>query len=280
MIGSSDHPSFVQIIRLLACAFEVRTNSPELFNRLPLISQRSEQDVPLVRRETVSVIWDGSEFRITGCGAAEDFEFSALSAVESLSRRLHARAFAALPDHVRLRAAIGTCGKTGFLVVGPGKTCLTVQLMLAGYEMAGDALVLLRGGEGLAFPQRFELREESLGLFPELAALKRFAGAAASPQLSRILMLDPIDFGLRWRIAPARVRAIFNIEPNYGGRTRLLACGKVETVRRILSHCAPPLSGRRDWLAELSMTVDRAETILIEIGDLETAAALLGERLA
>jgi hypothetical protein len=42
-------------------------------------------------------------------------------------------------------------------------------------------------------------------------------------------------------------------------------------TRRVLQHCLPPISGRRDRLGDLSTTVNRAETFVVELGDLDLA---------
>jgi hypothetical protein len=89
---------YVEHIRLLTCEFEIRTNSPDVVNRLRHITQRAEQDVPVAHRSTVTIIWSGDEFRLSGSGI-DDFELSATSALEALYQRLHHRAIAAMPDH-------------------------------------------------------------------------------------------------------------------------------------------------------------------------------------
>jgi hypothetical protein len=85
------------------------------------------------------------------------------------------------------------------------------------------------------------------------------------------LALDPLEFAKPWRIAPASVSAVFYIEPNHGAKTTLRRSGKVEMTRRVLQHCLPPISGRRDRLGDLSTTVNRAETFVVELGDLDLA---------
>jgi hypothetical protein len=143
--------------------------------------------------------------------------------------------------------------------------------MVEGVDVTGDGLVLLRDGEALAFPRKFHAREDSLALLPRPRLLDRFEGCISNPQEGRIVPLDPLEFGKPWRIAPVSVKTIFYIEPNHGARTTVRRCGKVEMIRRVLPHCAPPMSSRRDWLGELCATVDRAETFLIELGDLQSA---------
>jgi len=98
--------SYVEHIRLLSCEFEIRTNSQELIDRLSYITQRAEQDVSVAHRCAVTITWTGDEFSISGDGMEDDFEFSVTSALETLYERLHGRAIAALPDHIRINAAI------------------------------------------------------------------------------------------------------------------------------------------------------------------------------
>lgn len=275
--GARANPlSYVEHIRLLSCEFEIRTNSPELVDRLSYITQRAEQDVTVEQRCTITVTWTGDEFRVHGDGMDDDFEFSVTSALETLYQRLYGQAIATLPDHIRINAASGMQGARSFLIMGPeraGKTALALSLMLEGIDITGDGLVLLRDGEALPVPRKFHLREDSIGRVPGLRVIDRFAGCINNPQEGRVVALDPLEFGKPWRIAPALVSTMLYIEPYDGARTTLLRCGKVEMIRRVLPHCAPPISGRRDWLGDLCATIDRAETFVIKLGDLDSAVA-------
>ena len=165
-----------------------------------------------------------------------------------------------------------------FLIIGPergGKTTLALGLMLEGLDITGDGLVLLRDGKAHAFPRKFHAREESLGLLPKLRLIDRFAGSVSNPQEGRIVALDPLEFGKPWRIAPATVSTMLYIEPNFGGRSAMRPSSKVEMVRRVLPHCAPPISGRRAWLGDLSATVDRADTFVMELGEFDSAVVAI-----
>jgi hypothetical protein len=272
----ADALTYVEHIRLLCCEFEVRTNSRELIDMLAYITQGAEQDIPVEQRCTLVITWTGDEFRISGDGMEDDFELSVTSALETLCQLLHSRAIAALPDHIRISAAIGLHAGHAFLMIGPegaGKTTLALSLMLEGVDMTGDGAVLLRDGKALAFPRKFLAREDSIVHLPKLRAMDRFTSCISNPQEGRLVALDPLQFGKPWRIAPAAVSTIFYIEPNHSARTALLRCGKVDMTRRVLHQCARPISGRPDWLADLCATVDRAETFVIELGDLESAVA-------
>jgi hypothetical protein len=268
--------TYVEQIRLLSCEFEIRTNSREIIDRLSWITPRAEQHVPVVEHCTVTVDWTGDEFRIDIDGVNEDFELSVTSALETLYQGLHRRAVAALPDHIRITAAIGMHAGSALLLIGPGragKTTLALSLMLEGIEITGDQLVLLRDGEVLAFPRKFYPREESLSRLHRLRLFDKFAECINNPQQYRVVALDPLEFGKPWRITPTPVSTILYIEPNFGGTSTLRRSGKIDMVRRVLPCCAPPISSRKGWLGDLTATVDRAETFVIEFGDLASALA-------
>ncbi len=73
----------------------------------------------------------------------------------------------------------------------------------------------------------------------------------------------------------------FSLYLNFGvARSTLLPCAKVDMVRRLIALCAPPVSGRRDWLADLCATVDRADTYVLALGDLASAATAIGDAIA
>jgi hypothetical protein len=272
--NGADPLAYVEHIRLLCCEFEIRTNSREVRDAVSRLTQRARQDVPVVEHSVVTVAWTGDEFRICGGNIEDDFELSLTAAVETLFRHLHSRVVAMLGDHIRVSAASGIHAGRSFLIIGPpraGKTTLAVSLMLEGLDIIGDALVLLRAGEALPFPRKFHVREESIARISKLRDMDRFASCSSNPQESRLVALDPLEFGKPWRIAPAAVSTVFYIEPNHGGETTLRRIGKVETIRRVLPQCAPPGSGRRDWLGDLCAMIDRAETFVIELGDLASA---------
>jgi glycosyltransferase involved in cell wall biosynthesis len=285
VLGSIRHnlvetSAYFDHIRLLCCEFEIRTNSQDVIDRLSDLAQRAEQNIAVAHRGTVTITWSitwlGDEFRISGDAPEDEFEFTPTRAAETLYKRLRGRVIGALPDHIRVNAASGMQGERSFLIMGPeraGKTTLALGLMLEGIDMTGDELVLLRNGKALAFPRKFHVREDSIGRLSRLRANDRFAASIGNPQEDRVLALDPLEFGKPWRIAPAPVSAIFWIEPNHGARSTLRRSGKIEMMQRLAPCCLPPASGRRDWRGDLCAAVDRAETFVIELGDLDSAIA-------
>jgi hypothetical protein len=269
-------------IRLLSCVFEITTNSPEVLDALGSLMVRAEQLVSIDHRTVVSVTWTGDAFRIAGGGGADDFELDLTNLREALYRRVRDHAVAALADHGFIAAACGWSGSEHFLVLGgmgAGKSSLAARLLLDGFEMSGDALVLFRDGRATAWPRAFELAEEAVALLPQLARIERFRGIATQPRFGWRVGLDPLEFGMPWRIGAGPIRAIFDLEPNFGARSVIRPCGKVEMVRRVMARCTAPAVQHDTWLADLCAAVDRAATYVLEFGDLDGAAAAIAGRL-
>jgi hypothetical protein len=275
-------PGQQENFRLLAAEFAIRTNSAALLDRLRTRMPQAEQDVPVTLREVLDVTWTGTQFRIAG-GGEEDFELSLSSMRDRLTARMQRRAIEALPDHIAIRAACGAHAGRSFLLVGPkgsGKTTLALRLLLDGFAMSGDALVLLRDGAAVAVPRKFMLGEAGVAPIAKLAAMPQYRAAAQRPRAGRVVPLDPPSFGMPWRIAPAPVSAIFFLDANHGSRSIVRGCAKADLARRVMPLCAAPVTGRRVWVADLIATIDRAATYVVDFGDLDDAVAGIADALA
>ena len=272
---------FVERIRLLCDEFEVRTNSRAFIDRLAALNLSVEQALPLVHHRAFAVEWVDGEYRLSGDGMYDEYELSVTRALETLLDFMHRRTMTTLADHIGIRAALGNYSGKSFLIVGArrsGKSTLAVRLLMGGTEIAGDELALLRQSVAFAFPRRFLLGGESLPLLPKAAVFEE-ADSAEVARPDRLITIEPQDFGKKWLIGPAPVNTIVFIEPNFGQRSRLVRCGKVDMVRRVLPHCTAPVSMRKDWVRELSATIDHAETYVVELGDPDAAMNAIQEVL-
>ncbi|TAJ96761.1 MAG: hypothetical protein EPO10_17940 [Reyranella sp.] len=228
-------------------------------------------------------VWnDDGEVRLTVDGQDVDFELTAFQAGENLLRRMHREALAASPDHVRFRAVIGRSGGRGFLVAGPrrsGKTTLALGLLLAGCEVSGDELVLLRDGRAVAFPWRFIVNEPSVALLPPLRALPPVVARAGALARDWWFATDPTDFGRPWDIRPAAIESMFWLEPGHGSRSVVTEVGKLDMTRHLLSQTTAPPSGRADWLGDVTRLVEGTRTFRIEMGDVASTCVAVADRV-
>jgi len=223
------------------------------------------------------VIWENGEYCISGGGEQDQYELSLAVTFSTLFARLHEHGLRRFSDYIRIHAASGFGPDGMVLLVGEkeaGKTTTAMHLLLEGFEIVGDELVLLRHGEAVTFPRPFYLRHTALDLLPKFGDHARVAPFVNSEIAGRLIATDPQKVGRPWRIRAAPVRAIVFLEPNHGGASGITTCSKVEMVRRVLTQSSPPSSGRDDWVADFCSTINQAETVIARMGDLASATDL------
>jgi len=273
-----------ETIRILATQFRITSNIPELIERLAYVTQRAEQDLPVLEHCEISVRREDGEYRISGGdGKKDEFELSLSTAFEAMFGRLHDLAMRHFADHIRIHAASGF-GRNGMvLLVGEkwsGKTTTAVHLLLEGFEIVGDELVLLRHGQAVTFPRPFYLRHSAIDLLPKLGGITNGAPFVHSEATGKLIAIDPIKLGRHWRIRSAPVRTVVFLEPNHGGTSSMSVCSKVEMVRRVLGQSSAPSSGRTDWVADFCSTMNQADTVIARMGDLASATDLFRRLLS
>ena len=261
---------------------EIRTELAEFARRLRLFTQHADQDHVVTDHADFDVAREGENYILREDGAVTFAGRAVETALSALFERMHARAFAALPDDIRIHAASGIDRGRMFLLVGnpwSGKTTLALHLLLEGMEMVGDELVLLRNGLAVAFPRKFYPRESSLALFPVLRLAASDLPFVADPHGEKRIAIDPAGLGRPWKIARAPVTAVFYLDPDFSRKTKLYPCTKVEMVRLVMEQCTPPLSRRKGWIADLCAMINGAAARMIAVGDFSSIAVDIRDSL-
>ncbi len=256
-------------MRLLACRVEITVDCERLAAWLDPMLQHAAQGYPVSRRHRFAVRREAGGYRIEEDGAAGGLEPTPESAGYALTARIHALALSALPEFTKVHAGCASWQGRRLLAVGPpraGKTTLMTRLIYEGFAVHCDELVLLKRGAALPYPRRFGVRAATIGLIPQLAVL-RAGGAGAG------LVTDPAELGFDWVIEPGPVTAVFYLEPNHGGRTRLAPCPKYLMAQRIMAQSTGPVGEKRQWIRDVCDTLDSAWSYTLVLGDLDEAVA-------
>jgi hypothetical protein len=280
--GRAGQLTHVETFQILACEIQIRTESTAFADRLRYVVQHASQDHEITDRVAYEIAHDGDEIILRENDTAVAVERSGEILFEELFKRIHQRAFAALPDDIRIHAASGIHNDRMFLLVGnphSGKTTLAIHLLAAGMRIVGDELVMLRDGLAVAFPRKFYPREISFDLLPSLKTIAPSLPLVFGGDGIRRMAIDPIVLGRPWRIARLPVGAIFYLDPDFGSRTKATRSPKIDMVRLVMEQCAPPRSGRGSWIADLCAMVNGASTQMLEVGDLDSALALIRDTL-
>jgi len=88
---------------------------------------------------------------------------------------------------------------------GSGKTTLALALARAGFAFLSDDMVYLSSARGrleaLAFPEAFDVTDETVGLFPELSALRASKKLPGAPK-HQLRVESRYEARVAWRCAP------------------------------------------------------------------------------
>lgn len=268
--------------QILACEFDLQTNSKEVFESFGYIVQQSDQEFPVSRRYRYSVSHDEGRYLLAEGDVHLNHEISRSRILETLSTRMHRHAFEALPLHCRIHAASGFAGERFFILCGEkysGKSTLSLKLLYEGFCMVGDELVMLHDSKAVTFPRKMYLRHDSLDLVPEFQPIAEDLPFVFNERNAKMFAFDPLIIGRPWLIRPSPLAAIVYIEPDHGGRSRVRTSGKLEMTQHILTQSNAPLSPAVNWIGEITSAINQAETYILEFGDLDSAVAGLRKSL-
>jgi hypothetical protein len=169
-----------------------------------------------------------------------------------------------------LHAACAATTDGGVVVAGPsgaGKSTLAIALARAGWRFLSDDMVFLvtgaRGGEVLGFPDEVDVTDQTLAMFPELAAAARSPEVAgrdkSSLRLEDALGLTPL---LRCRPSVVVLPAVA-----HRSRTTLSAVGAAEALVELAPNVLlTEASSARAHLAALADLVEHTPCYRLETG--------------
>ncbi|MGE0448803.1 MAG: hypothetical protein AB7Q29_04395 [Vicinamibacterales bacterium] len=262
--------------QLVACAFQLTTDSGAIAARLDDMVARARQEHPILHRHQFSVRRRGGALVVSEDAAVDTVASDDEAAVQLVDRRMHELAMAALADRTKLHAGCGVWHDRRFLVVGrrgAGKTTLMTRLLKEDVRVEGDELVLLRDREAVAYPRRFGVRRLTLSLIPEVGALAPhllIGPEASRPGGYHVLALDPAQLNVPWRIGCGPVDAVFFLGPRSDGASTVEAVDTASALQLLTEQSAAPVSGSGAWIRDLSALMRSAQLFSLRVGDLDS----------
>lgn len=243
----------------------------------------AEQDCPVTKKSLYELTVGDGVCRILKDGEVLHSSDDLYQTIFNLQWLMHREALGGITDRIRIHAGCGEWEGKRFLVVGDkgaGKTTFMVTLLLAGFRVVGDELALVKDGKAIPFPRRFNIKQESTRLLPQLKARFETLPYNMTYYNHKMYSLSPHDVGREWKVDEAEVRAVFYLVPNHGGETRIEECPKYLMVNRVMPMSF--LSEKDDHMKirHLCRMIDNAECHTIYIGGLEGAVAGLQEKLS
>ncbi|HEX7775976.1 MAG TPA: hypothetical protein VF449_05560 [Parvibaculum sp.] len=267
--------------QLLNCVFEIRTESATIAEYLRYMIVDAEQAVPVTHRTAFDVIQSGDTYTISENGKFIVERYAA-NVLDALYPLLYGRVLEKLGQPAQVHGGCATTpGGKRFIVAGPGsagKTTLLSHMLLQGLKVESDDVCLLEGTTVTPLPRRFHVKEPSLRLLPEIAALAPGLPWIDGGRGFRIYSYSPTELGRRWVIAPGPVEAIFFLEPNHGGQTRVTQASRIDMVSRLMQQGRSRNTVGK-WIGDLCRLVDTVKCYVLVIGDKESALEAIQKAL-
>jgi len=273
---------------VLACEFQVTVDCEQLLARLDRMAKHVPRREPasdahafaVRRRHTLEALRepDGG-YRFRESGHESEVHADPRSAAEAIFRRMLDLSLAVLPEFIKIHAGCASRDGVRLLAIGPtraGKSTLMTRLLYEGFAVHCDDVVLLRGEEVFPYPRRFSIRPPTVGLIPQLAP---FAASLDSDEGSGDIAFDPSDLGFEWSVAPGPVDAVFFLQPDTEGSTRLETCPKYAMAARVMAQSNLPIGGPGPWASDICTMLDRADCYVLYWRDLETSVAAVKDAL-
>jgi hypothetical protein len=227
---------------------------------LDYLVQRAEQDFPADVPVDIRIETDNDGHRAFVYGELLISHVRPSEIMFAVYRKVHLMATAPLKEDVVLHAASALRMGRRVLVLGAsgaGKTTLMLQALLDGWQVEGDEQVYLNGGDIVALPRCFHVKEDGLKAFPELAEqIRRLPDVNVDGR--RIYAFDPTGFGHKWRIGRGAADLILFLEPERSDQPELVSCPKYRMVNLMMSQCYPPASRRPGWIGDVSALANAA----------------------
>ena len=270
--------------QLLALNVRIATDCPILDRKLEYLVQDARQDYPVTDEIRLEALRHTDGYRIFEAGAEPRTEADATMALGRLHIRAYERAYEILPSTgLFLHAACGSYEGRRFLLLGDsgaGKTTLITRLLTAGALGEGDELVLLEGDRLSALPRRFHVKSFGLDHFPWLAREIHRLPSHDNGNGTFVYAFAPSDWGFPWHIRHAGIDAVFYLDPNHGGQSRILEMPRHQMMQLAVPQLRLVDRANRGWIAALCRQFDRAYCGRLVLGSLDSAADLLLSKLS
>ena len=265
-------------VRTLLRRIVLRSEDPEVMHALRYLECAPEIDGFPPRDLDIRIESFRGRYRIIEDGVAAREELTPQCVLHYLHQRVYVLSIEDQPQALLLHAGCLRRGDRRILLIGTegaGKTTLTLNLMMRGYEIEGDENVFIDIPGVIARPRALRVKERALAQVPEIADR-----VAAAPFMTdfygrKIYNLDPRLLGKRWQIRQGAVDFVLLLRANHGGASSIRQLGPLAAAREVMAEIAFPATGKGSAVAALSALTSRARAYDLSLGETREAVRLI-----
>jgi len=271
------------VFQILTTRFTVTAVGSRAVAALRVLPSGLVHDTPPRRHRAIAITHRDGRYEIAFDGRPRREEYDAHIAMQWMLQELTETA---LDDHGRgaaLSAGSAIVGGRRVLFAGGGRatrTQLALRLLLDGHDVESDRYSLLDGDGGAGLPFRFALSDSLFDRFPELGSVPPSAPFIVDEQDYAVYLFSPSDFGLKSRVTWGPVDAVFLLDVNWGGDTRVASVPRLDVLETLVPGCVAWRPPRGNWIGPLTAALGRAKTYRLYYGDTAVAGRLIEEKTA
>lgn len=270
-------------IQFLATVADVRLKGPHLCALSDHIFSGAAHELAAENHLQIIVEEMADRYIVVIDGQVLGHEWHPLQAVKLAYDYVYDSASRSAMSGVWLKAGVLSVGNRRVLLTGRGfmERFWIMTALFAGDVVFEGCEYCFVGLEGIIpIAGRIPVADYDMKCIPDSRRLLSITPVAEIDRMERVYMLSPRDMGVEWRVRHSGVDAIFAVESNPGGQTRLVPTDRMAVLETMLTSCVFGHAISAEGLYSLNQVVESAKTYRLFHGDPRESAAAIRECLS
>ncbi len=269
--------------QVLTTRFDVTAEGARARAALRFLPTGVAHAFPPRHRRRIAISHGDDGYEITFDNRPPHAECDAVLIMEWLHQYLTETALEAHGQGVALSAGSAVIAGRRVLFAGGdrvARTNLALWLLLDGHDVESGRYSAIDGGGGSGLAFRFAVAAHTLSEIPALGMMPGSVPSFVDQQDITMYLISPSDLGFEPPVTRGPIDAIFVLDVNRGGDTRVAPAHGGETMEQLVSDGITWRSRRGDWIGPLAAAVERAKTYRLFLGDAAAAGRLIVAKAA
>lgn len=271
------------VFQVLTTRFTVTAVGARAVAALRFLPTEAVHATPPRHERRINIVHRNDCYEISFDDRSPRQEYDTVIAMEWLHEHLTETALEGHGRGVALAAGSAVVAGRRVLFAGGNRvarTRLALRLLFDSHNVESDRYSLIDGDGGSGLPFRFALAAESLSMIPELRSVPPSVPSFVNEGDQRMHLFSPADFGFAAPVTWSPIDAVFNLDVNMGGDTRVATARRPEALEQLISDGITWRPTQGDWIGPLAATVGRAMTYRLFYGDVAAAGRLVAATAA
>jgi len=245
---------------------------------LDFIKQDAKQDFPVSLYYQYTIQPRDDQFEILENNHSFTVGPDVSTLTYALLARIHGHVLKQANDCLTMHAGFAGYHSTPMVFIGDkgaGKTTLMSRLLLEGFQVYGDELVVMQNRKLFSFPRRFHIKATSTNLLPQFGLDTARITYVLMQNGTKLFAFSPSEADFDWQIKKLQADIFIFMHANHGEKSRIEACPKYRMVQKIMPRTFLIGAMEHMKIEKLCALIKRSMCYNLYMGDLKSAVAQL-----